>query len=111
MRIFGKGKPSFYQEQKDRIIKELALTKPGTDEYKNLMSMLTELQKLCGKEKLDRDGKKMIVGKVLGFGGIAALLFGMFKSEKVDGSMLSGGNATAGKGLIGGAIKLMDWLG
>lgn len=110
--MFGKKrKPSFYEIEKARIQKEMALAKPGTDEYRKLMDQLNELRKFVGDEKemkqfLDKDGKKMVIGKILGFLGIGGLVFGLTKFEKIDGNMFSGSNGEAKKGLLSAAFKL-----
>lgn len=110
--MFGKErKPSEYEIQRERIFEEMALAKPGTDEYKKLLDQLTELRKFAGDEKdmkkrLDNDTKKTIISKILGFLGIGGLVFGLTKFEKIDGNMFSGSNGEAKKGLLTAAFKL-----
>ena len=106
MAFGGKGKPNFYKQERDRIQAKMADLEPGSDEYEKLMKRLADLQKFSGKEKLDRDGKKMVIGKLLGFAGIGGLIFGLTKFEKIDGQMFSGSNGEAKKGLLSAAFKL-----
>jgi len=109
--MFGKKRePSDYEIQRERIFKEIALYKPGTDEYKKLIDQLTELRKFAGDEKemkqrLDKETKKNIISKVVGFLGIGGLAFGLAKFEK-DGNMFSGSSGEAKTGLLKLAFKL-----
>lgn len=111
MAFWKNRKPSFYEREKERIQEKMALATPGSDEYKKLMDQLNDLRKFTGEEKemkqfLDKDGKKMVIGKILGFLGIGGLVFGLTKFEKIDGNMFSGSNGEAKKGLLTAAFKL-----
>ena len=109
--MFRKRVPTFYEEESKRIQAELALAKPGTDEYKKLMSDLEALRKFTGEEKemkqfFDKPGRASLIGKLIGFIGIGGLIFGLTKFEKVDGNMFSGSNGEMKGGLLKAAFKL-----
>ena len=111
MGFFKKREPSFYEVEKDRIEAQMRLVQPGTDEYKNLMNDLNSLQKFTGAEKemkqfLDKDGRKTVIGKLLGFIGIGGLIFGLTKFEKIDVNMFSGSSGETKSGLLKAAFKL-----
>ena len=111
MGFFKKRGPSFYESERAKIQEQMSHVQAGTDEYKNLMNDLNALRKFAGEEKemkqfLDKDGRKTVIGKLLGFAGIGALIFGLTKFEKIDGGMISGSNGEAKSGLLKAAFKL-----
>jgi len=104
MGIFKKPEPTFFETESERIQKELAKLDPNSDEYNKLLQKLVSMQELCGKniemhQKLTKEGRGNIIGKVVGFLGLGGLAFGLAKFEK-GGNMFSGTSEKSISGLI-----------
>ena len=102
--------PTFYESESARIQEAMIKVEPGSAEYEKLMNRLMELRDFTGKEKemkerLTKEGRANILGRILGIVGLGGLAIGLAKMEKIDGQMLTGSSAETGKGLIRGMFK------
>lgn len=91
--------PSFYQEEFTKLQKQLAQEKPGTAEYKEVLTSMQQLQAIYGKQKFSEKSKSDIVVKIVSFLGFGGLAFGLSRFEK-NGNLFSGATQDAIKGIL-----------
>lgn len=89
--------PTVVELEQQRLLTALSQETPGTDGYDKALNQLTKFQEFSGKkiemsQKLTKEARGNIWGKVIGAASIGAVSFGLAWFEKRGGNMFTGSN-------------------
>lgn len=89
--------PTTAEKELARLEDALSKVTPGTDAYDKALNQLTKFQEFSGKkiemsQKLTKEARGNIWGKVVGAASIGAVSFGLAWFEKKGGNMFTGSN-------------------